>query len=242
VSRVAVRGIRKRFGDLLVLQDVSFCVEDGESVALLGPSGCGKSTLLRILLGHERCDAGTTEGALDGAGYLPQGGQLFPWKTTAENAELPLTIRRVSSGERRRRVQELLPAFGLAGFEAAYPSELSGGMAQRAALLRAVVSGAPLLILDEPFGALDTITRHRLQDWLAELRGNLGRSMLFVTHDLEEAIALADRVILLTERPATIRGELAVRLSACDRTSRLSRGFLVHKDALMDMVTERNSP
>jgi len=239
VSRIAARGIRKSFGDRLILRDVSFSVEDGEAVAILGPSGCGKTTLLRVLLGHEPADGGSVEGELDGAGYLPQGGRLFPWKTTLENAELPLTIRRVPAKVRRNRIYGLLPAFGLDGFEGAYPHELSGGMIQRAALLRAVVSGAPLLLLDEPFGALDPITRHRLQDWLARLRADLGRSMLFVTHDLEEAVALADRVIVLTERPAVVQGALAIRLSSDERTSRLSRGFLAHKDRLMNLITER---
>lgn len=228
--------LRKRFGDLSVLRDVSFRLTSGESVAVLGPSGCGKTTLLRILLGLETFDEGEIRGTLDRAGYLPQGVLLFPWKTALENAELPLHIQRMDRTKRRKEVTTRLPSFGLAGFEHAYPHELSGGMQQRVGLLRAVVTGAPVLVLDEPFGALDTLTRHRLQNWLAGLRVELNRTMLFVTHDLEEAVVLSDRVIVLTERPATVLGEQTIALGPQDRADRLSPAFVRAKDALLAIV------
>jgi len=233
---LAVHGIRKRFGDLEVLRDVSLRLCDRESVALLGPSGCGKTTLLRILLGLEPADEGEIAGALDRAGYLPQGGLLLPWKRAAENAELPLQIRGVDRAERRTAVAEQLLAFGLVGFENAYPHELSGGMRQRVALLRAVLTGCPVLVLDEPFGALDVLTRHRMQNWLAELLERLDRTMLFVTHDLEEAVALAERVVVLTDRPATVLGERRVALEA--RAERLGATFLAARDGLLELIRE----
>jgi len=191
--------LSKSYGDLPVLRDVAFHVDEGESLAILGPSGCGKSTLL-------------------------------------QNAELPLQIRGVDRKRRREEVASRLPSFGLAGFEDAYPHELSGGMRQRAGLLRAVVSGAAVLVLDEPFGALDTLTRHRLQDWLSGLMSELHRTMLFVTHDLEEAVVLADRVLVLSGRPAGVIGETGISLSREERSDRLSPLFYREKDGLLSMI------
>lgn len=233
-----VRELFKAYGDLPVLRDVTFGVKAGDSFAVLGPSGCGKSTLLRIILGLEGFDGGEVKGPVDRAGYLPQDAVLFPWKTVVENAELPLQIRGMGRKERRREVLRWLDPFGLAGFAGSYPHELSGGMRQRAGLLRAAASGAEVLILDEPFGALDTLTRQRLQDWLADLLSELDRTMLFVTHDLEEAVVLANRVILLSERPARVIGERGISLSRKERSDRLSPQFHREKDALLAMIRE----
>jgi len=230
---VSARAVHKRFGDLEVLHDVSLTVRERETVALLGPSGCGKTTLLRILLGLEPADGGKIRGAIDRAGYLPQGGLLFPWKTVLENAALPLQIRGADRATRRAAVAEHLPAFGLSGFETAYPHELSGGMQQRVALLRALMTGCPALVLDEPFGALDILTRHRMQDWLANLLRRWDRTLLFVTHDLEEAVALAERVVLLSERPARVLGECPVSLRPEERVDRLGAAFLAQRDRLL---------
>ncbi len=233
---VRLHGVRKRFGRLAVLHEVSFALHPGETVALLGPSGCGKTTLLRILMGLESADGGHIAGRLDRAGYLPQGGLLFPWKTVIENAELPLALRGTPRQQRRRAVLTQLPAFGLTGFERAYPYELSGGMQQRTALLRAVMTGANVLVLDEPFGALDVLTRQRMQDWLAELVTRWDRTMLFVTHDLDEAVALAERVVLLSDRPATVLGERHIELQHHERHDRLGRHFLAARDDLLAMI------
>jgi len=233
---LTIHGVRKRFGDLEVLRNVSLTLGEREAVALLGPSGCGKTTLLRILLGLETADAGTVAGPFDRAGYLPQDGRLFPWKTVMENAELAPQIRGVDRLERREAVTEQLPAFGLEGFEDAYPHELSGGMQQRVALLRAVMAGCPVLVLDEPFGALDVLTRHRMQDWLASLRSKLDRSILFVTHDIDEAVALADRVVALTARPGRVLGEQPIDLPQAQRSRRLDGPFLVVRDGVLALI------
>jgi ABC-type nitrate/sulfonate/bicarbonate transport system ATPase subunit len=237
-----LRGVQKHFDTLEVLRDVSFFLSAGETVALLGPSGCGKTTLLRILLGLETADSGRIQGTVDRAGYLPQGGLLFPWKTVMENAELPLELQGVRRRERRRQVDVHLPAFGLVGFHTAYPNELSGGMQQRVALLRALMTGAPVLVLDEPFGALDVLTRQRMQNWLADLVGQWDRTLLFVTHDLDEAVSLSGRVVLLSDRPAVVLGERRIRLDRTARRDRLGQPFLDARDALSVMIHEGGTP
>jgi len=236
-----VTGLSKQFGELQVLRDIDFTLNEGESLAVLGPSGCGKTTLLRILLGLEEADAGSFSQALDRAGYLPQGSLLFPWKSVIENIELPMQLQGIAREERRSRIRSHLATFGIEGFESAYPFELSGGMRQRVALLRAVMAGARTLILDEPFGALDTVTRHRLQDWLAEVIERLDCSMIFVTHDLEEVVVLAHRILVMSERPASILGQLKPELSSQDRVDRMSSKFLHTRNALVDLIVSKVS-
>ena len=229
--------LSKSFGRLAVLRDVSFEMAPLERLAVVGPSGCGKTTLLRILLGLEAWDHGGLIRCYPRAGYLPQGGLLLPWKTVLENVELPLELARMERAERRRIVCERLEPFGLLGFERVYPRELSGGMAQRAALLRTLLTGAPILFLDEPFGALDTITRQHLQDWLAGVVGLLDRALLLVTHDIDEALVLCHRVLVLSPRPGSVRGE--VKAPSIDRgggPARMSPGFLAAKASILGML------
>lgn len=237
-----VQHLAKRFGELEVLRDVGFTLAPGECLAILGPSGCGKTTLLRILLGLETADAGSlSRPPLDRAGYLPQGNLLLPWKRVLENIELPMQLQGIGREERRAQIRAHLPIFGLDGFESAYPFELSGGMQQRVALLRAVMAGAKTLILDEPFGALDTVTRHRLQDWLAITLEQLALAMIFVTHDLEEAIVLSHRILVLSERPTSILGNHIPGLSPETRINRLSPQFLDARQQLVHLITSRAS-
>jgi ABC-type nitrate/sulfonate/bicarbonate transport system ATPase subunit len=240
VSLVAATHLAKRFGDLTVLRDVSLTVEEDDVVGLLGPSGCGKTTLLRILLGLETYDGGELAASPGRPGYLPQDALLLPWKTVLGNAELPLQLQGVAAAERRRQVREILPEFGLAEFAGIYPHQMSGGMKQRAALLRAVLTGSRILVLDEPFGALDTLTRHRLQDWLADLTRRLHRAILFVTHDLEEAVVLSHRVVVLSARPAVVLGEEAIDLQPGERRDRLGRAFLAARDRLLSQLERGN--
>ena len=238
---IEVRGLTKWFGDLEVLHDVGFKLGEAECLAILGPSGCGKTTLLRILLGLETADDGSFSQALDRAGYLPQGSLLFPWKRVIENIELPMLLQGIAREERRSRIRVQLHIFGLEGFESSYPFELSGGMQQRVALLRAVMAGAQTLILDEPFGALDTVTRQRLQDWLAGAIEQLACAVIFVTHDLEEAVVLSHRILVMSERPASILGQLKPQLSPGDRIDRMSAGFLRTRSALVDLIVSQAS-
>ena len=238
---VRVKGLRKHYGNLEVLRDIGFSLDEGETLAVLGPSGCGKTTLLRILLGLESADAGHVSSGLNRAGYVPQGSLLLPWKRVMENLELPLQLKGVSKAERRASIRDHLAVFGLEGFEHAFPFELSGGMQQRVALLRAVSAGAQTLVLDEPFGALDTLTRNRLQDWLLELIVELCCSVLFVTHDLDEAVILAQRILVLSSRPARLVGELSPGLPTHDRLNRLSSAFLCARNELVDLIVRGGS-
>ncbi len=229
----------KSFGGLAVLNGVSFEMAPLEHLAVVGPSGCGKTTLLRILLGLEAWDQGDLTRHYPHAGYLPQGGMLLPWKTVVENVELPLELAGMEKVKRRRVVCERLEPFGLLGFEHAYPRELSGGMAQRAALLRTLFTGAPILFLDEPFGALDTITRQHLQDWLAGVAGLCDRTLLLVTHDIDEALVLCQRVVVLSPRPASVRGEVhAEPREPGGGSTRMSPGFLAAKASILKMLEE----
>jgi NitT/TauT family transport system ATP-binding protein len=193
------------------LADVSLDVAAGETVAVVGPSGCGKTTLLELVCGLQAPDAGTVRAAP--AVLMPQRDLLLPWLSAIDNAALALRVARVSRPEARERAHPLFAAFGLEGFERARPHELSGGMRQRVAFLRTLLSGKPVLCLDEPFGALDALTRREMQDWLAGALEREARTVLLVTHDVEEAAVLADRIVVLSPRPGRVVAEIAVELA-----------------------------
>ena len=214
VAAVRVRDLYKAYrlpgGELPVLQDISFHVRPGEFVSFVGPSGSGKSTLLNILAGLEEPDAGIVEVAgsarrLGNVAYMPQKDVLLPWRSALDNAILGLEIRGVPREEARRWARELFAVAGLGGFERSLPGVLSGGMRQRVAFLRTVLSGGSVLLLDEPFGALDALTRSEMQGWLLGMWERLNVSVILVTHDVEEALLLSDRVYVLSRRPGRIR-------------------------------------
>ena len=225
-----VRGLSKRFGDRVgrdpspwVIQDLSFVVNDGEFLTIIGPSGSGKTTLLNMLAQIDTASGGEIRfqsqvapirdpkslkpGLACKIGYVTQEDNLLPWRTTLQNVLFPLTVQRRLNDETRARAQMLIHAVGLAGFEQHYPHELSGGMRKRASLIRTLVYDPPVILMDEPFGALDARTRTQLQEDLLRL-WNLGRkTIVFVTHDIAEAIALGDRTLVLSRSPASIAGE-----------------------------------
>jgi len=182
----------------------------GEFVAVMGPSGCGKSTLLELVCGLLEPDAGSVEAA--GAVLMPQRDLLLPWLGALDNAALALRLAGASRAAARDRARPLFAALGLEGFENARPHALSGGMRQRVAFLRTLLAGKPVLCLDEPFGALDAITRADMQAWLADALTREPRTVLLVTHDVEEAVLLADRVVVLSPRPGRVRTVVAVDL------------------------------
>lgn len=211
---VEVRDVRTRFGAAVVHDGVSLSVRRGEIFALAGASGCGKSTLLRLVAGLEAPTAGRIthdDAAVTGPDpsriVVFQDPTLFPWRTVRDNVALGPQARG-ELGHRQDRVDAALQLVGLAGFERAYPHELSGGMAQRAALARAIVNDPQLLILDEPLGKLDSLTRLAMQSELQALWQRSGCSVLLVTHDVEEALFLAQRVLVFSERPARIAAEI----------------------------------
>lgn len=233
---LSVRGLGRAFGGRPVLTDVSFDVAAGEIVALVGPSGSGKSTLLSILTGALAPDAGqiryagqliaqssaqsSAQSRAQSNGqarsqprpfaYMPQRDVLLPWRRILDNAGIGLEVMGQGRAEARRRVSELLAPFGLAGTERLYPRQLSGGMRQRVSFLRTVVQERPVLLLDEPFGSLDAITRDELQRWLLDIWGDNGWSILLITHDIREAVRVADRVLVLPGAAGPIAGEVRV--------------------------------
>jgi ABC-type nitrate/sulfonate/bicarbonate transport system ATPase subunit len=228
---------------LVAVDDLSLTVAPGEFVALIGPSGSGKSTLLDIVAGLIAPDRG--EVLLDGeptsaaerlgrSAYMFQNDLLLPWRSAVANAALSLEAMGLSAAEARPRAAARFPEFGLAGFEAVYPSRLSGGMRQRVAFLRTVLPNRSLLLLDEPFGALDALTRAETQAWLLELWERERQSVLLVSHDVEEAVFLADRVIVLTARPGRAAHVERIALPRPRRRSVVtSAAFVAHKAALL---------
>ncbi|HIQ05909.1 MAG TPA: ABC transporter ATP-binding protein [Anaerolineae bacterium] len=224
-SKLSLHGVRKAYrvdGHIVhALDGVSLHAAPGEFVTIIGPSGCGKSTLFNLICGLEEPDEG--EIRFDGrvvsrrigqVGYMPQRDLLLPWRSVLDNVILGPELARVPREHARQRARALLPLFGLEGFADAYPTTLSGGMRQRAALLRTFLCERDILLLDEPFGALDALTRAEMQAWLLRVwQAQAGRqTILFVTHDVEEAVFLSDRVYVLTPRPARVRTVLTIDL------------------------------
>jgi ABC-type nitrate/sulfonate/bicarbonate transport system ATPase subunit len=199
---------RRRGGGLQALDGVSVRATRGEVLAVVGPSGCGKTTLLELLCGLQSPDGGTI--ACPPAALMPQRDLLLPWLSAVDNAALALRIARIGRSQARRRASALFAELGLDDFQAARPRELSGGMRQRVAFLRTLLSGKPVLCLDEPFGALDAITRSEMQEWLAATLAREARTVVLVTHDVEEAILLADRIAVLSARPGRVLEGLEV--------------------------------
>jgi NitT/TauT family transport system ATP-binding protein len=225
-----VRGLSKRFADRAgrdpspwVIKDLSFAVFEGEFLTIIGPSGSGKTTLLNVLAQIETASAGELRfqsqrapvddpkslkpGLSCKIGYVTQEDNLLPWRTTLQNVLFPLLVQRRLDTETRARAHSLICAVGLSGFENHYPHELSGGMRKRASLIRTLVYDPPVILMDEPFGALDAQTRAQLQEDLLRLWSVGRKTIVFVTHDIAEAIALGDRTLVLSRSPATVAGE-----------------------------------
>ncbi len=214
--KLEVSGLSFAYGSKPVLENLSFSVQPKEFVSILGASGCGKSTILNLLSGllrpqsgEMRVDGRRIEGVGDRFAYMPQSDLLFPWLTIEQNVCLYGRIHG-RQAEALREARANFAAFGLAGCEKRYPSSLSGGMRQRAAFLRTSLCSADILLLDEPFGALDVISRGDMQQWLLSMRERLSRTALLVTHDVDEAILLSNRILILGGHPARVVGEFAL--------------------------------
>jgi len=220
---VEINGLTKSFptkeGTRNVLDNVSFRANTGGFVSVIGPSGCGKSTLLHIIAGIDKADSGeikindtTNFPRLGHVGYMQQKDLLLPWRTVLDNIILGLELRGVARSEARQKALEHIETFGLKGFENQYPFVLSGGMRQRASFLRSVLLHQEVMLLDEPFGALDALTRHQMPEWLVNLWRKLGNTIILVTHDTDEALLLSDKIYVLSARPAKIVMSLDVDL------------------------------
>jgi NitT/TauT family transport system ATP-binding protein len=239
VSAVVIDKVTKVFNpgrpdQVVALSEVDLTVGDGEFVSLIGPSGCGKSTLLRLIGDLIAPSTGTVTVAGQGAGTARkqqaygiafQQSGLFEWRTVLRNVELPLELRGMNRAGRRARAQEMLGLVGLTEFASHYPAQLSGGMQQRVAIARALAVQPPLLLMDEPFGALDEMTRERLQSELLAICAQTGTSTVFVTHSISEAVFLSDRVVVMSARPGRITASIGVSLPSRDDAGRQSEAY-----------------
>lgn len=220
-----LRGVSRSFsgkgGRLSVLQNIDMDVPAGAFVSILGPSGSGKTTLLGILAGLDEPDTGEvrlhradgsaiSQARLGLVGYMPQRDLLLPWRTALENATVALEVRGMGRVEARERALPLFADFGLEGFAGSYPHELSGGMRQRVSFLRSAVASRGLMLLDEPFGALDALTRAAMQEWLLMAMSRMNATFILVTHDVDEAVLLSDRVYVLSPRPGRVVGKVDI--------------------------------
>ncbi|MFZ5354112.1 MAG: ABC transporter ATP-binding protein [Bacillota bacterium] len=243
-NKLEIRSIHKSFGELKVLEDITLKLSQNEFVTILGPSGSGKSTIFNIIAGLLKPDRG--EVLIEGedyigrtarVSYMYQKDLLLPWKKVIDNVALPLVIKGESKKGAREKAAEHFKLFGLEGFEYRYPFQLSGGMKQRAALMRTFMFSRDIMLLDEPFGGLDAITKAKLHFWLLEVLTELKASVLLVTHDIEEAIFLSDRIYILSDRPACIKEEVAVKLPRPrSREIIISEEFNSLKGHIMDLL------
>ncbi|NVO08196.1 MAG: ABC transporter ATP-binding protein [Rhodoferax sp.] len=222
-SHIAVHGVNKIFSsadrEVVALKDIQLEIPQGQFVCLLGPSGCGKSTLLNAIAGFSLPSSGSImAGGKEVTGPGPDRGMvfqeyaLFPWMTVEKNIAFGLEIKGLDAASIQGTVSTLLAKLGLTDFRNRYPKDLSGGMRQRVAIARILALDSPILLMDEPFGALDALTRRNLQDELLRIWAELGKTVIFVTHSIEEAIYLADRIVVMTYRPGTVKRDLLVDL------------------------------
>ncbi len=246
MNAVVVDNVTKVFNqgradEVTALADVDLTVGDAEFVSLIGPSGCGKSTVLRLIgdLIQPTTGSLTVVGKTAGKarrdqdyGIAFQQAGLFEWRTVLRNVELPLELRGMSRPDRRRRAEEMLALVGLEDFAGHYPAQLSGGMQQRVAIARALAVQPPLLLMDEPFGALDEMTRERLQSELLGICAKTGTSTVFVTHSISEAVFLSNRVVVMSARPGRIIASIEVDLPVRDETARQSEKYFEHVTAV----------
>ena len=239
-----LRDVAKVFGDTVALEPTSLTIDEGSFVAIVGPSGCGKSTLFNVIAGLLRPDAGEVRladaivtGATGHVGYMLQKDLLVPWRTVLDNITMAARLtRRVRAGDRdeARRVAE---QYGLGDFLAHYPSALSGGMRQRVAFMRTLVTHQQLLLLDEPFGALDAQTRFEMQQWLLQVWKDTDRTVLFITHDVDESIFLSDRVLVMSPRPGRVIADIANPLERPRAVANLTDpAFIEMKSRIMGLL------
>ncbi|NBI05849.1 ABC transporter ATP-binding protein [Senegalia massiliensis] len=218
-NKIELKHISKSFEDLLIVDDITINLKEQEFVTILGPSGSGKSTVFNMISGLIKPDEGNIY--IEGEDYTSKTGRvsymyqkdlLMPWKKIIDNVSLPLVLKGIGKRQAREIVKEYFNIFGLEGFEYKYPHQLSGGMRQRASLLRTYMFSEDIILLDEPFGGLDAITKSKMQIWLLDVLKELKASIFFITHDVEEAIFLSDRIYILSERPAKVKEEIVIDL------------------------------
>ena len=208
-KKISINNVSKSYDGIKILDNISIDVYEGEFVSILGPSGCGKSTLFNLICNLTQVDNGeiNVNGKIS---YMYQKDLLLPYKTIIDNVSLPLILNKQSKKESRKIVSPYLEKFGLGGYENKYPNELSGGMKQRANFLRTYINSNDIMLLDEPFGALDSITRLSMQKWLLEVKSKVNSTIFLITHDIDEAIMLSNRIYLISQKPASIKKEFII--------------------------------
>lgn len=216
---LSLSNIQKSFSSLKVLEKIDLTLYEGELVTILGPSGCGKSTIFDIISGIIKEDAGEVQ-VNASLGYMQQKDLLLPWKSIEDNIALPLIIQKESEDKISKKLKEYIPIAGLEGFEKHYPDQLSGGMRQRASFLRTLMASEDIMLLDEAFASLDSITKSKMHEWLLSILSNLGSSILAITHDIDEAILLSDRIYLLSEKPALVKKEFILDFNQDNKLER----------------------
>jgi len=244
MPKISVHNISKSYPSLEVLGNFTFQVQKGEFLTILGPSGCGKSTLLQVINGLISPDTGEVFFEGDNCtnvtglmSFMHQKDLLLPWKNVLENISIPLRLKGWSRKEARKEAGSHLARFGLDGFETYYPVQLSGGMRQRAALLRTYLYQSEVMLLDEPFGALDAITREGMQEWLLGIIEEVNATVILVTHAVEEALLLSDRILILSSRPSVVKEEITIPFSHPRNVSlRLSEEFLEIKRRVLSSL------
>jgi putative hydroxymethylpyrimidine transport system ATP-binding protein len=233
---ISLQNVSKSFDNEKILKDISLHVNKGEFVSILGPSGCGKSTLFNMITGLTPVDEGSLSVKGD-IGYMQQKDLLLPWKTILRNVVLPLDIKGADKNASREKASKYIEMMGLKGYESKFPYQLSGGMRQRASFLRTFLSSEEIMLLDEPFGALDSITKNKMQKWLLEMKNTLNNTILFITHDIEEAVFLSDRIYVLSSRPGVIKEEIAVGFYKENKLDRLlSQELLKIKEDILKIL------
>ncbi|QEK12520.1 ABC transporter ATP-binding protein [Crassaminicella thermophila] len=244
MKKIEVLNVKKYFGNLKTLEDISLYLEENQFVSILGPSGSGKSTLFNIISGLIKPDEGKI--IIEGKNYIGKTGRvsymhqkdlLLPWKTIIENVCIPLILKGYTKKDAGDKAKKYFDLFGLEGFENHYPSQLSGGMRQRAALLRTYLFSNDIMLLDEPFGGLDAITKRNMQHWLLSVLENLKSSILFITHDIDEAIFLSDKIYILSERPAKVKEVVCVDIERPrDNRTFVSEKFNELKENILNLL------
>lgn len=208
-KKIVISNLSKKYKDKLILKDINLHVYEDEVVSIIGPSGCGKSTIFNILSNLTTCDSGDVD--INGRfSYMYQKDLLLPYKNIIDNVSLPLVLKGEKKKKSRETVKPYFSVFGLEGYENKYPNELSGGMRQRVNFMRTFVNSSDIMLLDEPFGALDSITRSSMQNWLLDIKKEIKSTILLITHDIDEAIILSDRIYILSNKPAVITKEIFV--------------------------------
>lgn len=233
-NKIELKNISKSFSNAKILENINIEAKEGETIAILGPSGSGKSTIFNILTRTIKEDSGSVfiNGKIS---YMYQKDMMVPWKKVIDNIGIPLIFKGKSKKESREIVNGYLKEFGLLGYELKYPKQLSGGMKQRANFLKTYLTSNDIMLLDEPFGALDSITRSKMQRWLLDLKKNINSTILLITHDIEEAIILCDKIYVISDKPAKVKKEIIVSIDK-EKNLVTSDEFIKIKKEIIDLM------